>query len=66
MDHSLGALLAQNDDENHEHAICYLSRTMIGQSTVTTNRKGMLSVGLRCPEDVTQPDGVTHSCYLQS
>jgi len=30
MDHSLGALLAQNNDQNHEQAIYYLSRTMIG------------------------------------
>jgi len=30
MDHSLGALLAQNDDQGREQAIYYLSRTMIG------------------------------------
>ena len=30
MDHSLGALLAQNDDQGQEQAIYYLSRTMIG------------------------------------
>jgi len=30
MDHSLGALLAQNNDQNHKHAIYYLSETMIG------------------------------------
>jgi len=30
MDHSLGALLAQNNDQGHEKAIYYLSRTMIG------------------------------------
>jgi len=30
MDHSLEALLAQNNDQNHEQAIYYLSRTMIG------------------------------------
>ena len=29
MDHSLGALLAQNNDQGHEQAIYYLSRTMI-------------------------------------
>ena len=29
-DHSLGALLAQNNDQNHEQEIYYLSRTMIG------------------------------------
>jgi len=29
MDHSLGALLAQNNDQNHEQVIYYLSRTMI-------------------------------------
>jgi len=30
MDHSLGALLAQNNDQGDEQAIYYLSRTMIG------------------------------------
>ena len=30
MDHSLGALLAQKNDDDHEHAIYYLSRTLIG------------------------------------
>ena len=30
MDHSLGALLAKNNDQRHERAIYYLSRTMIG------------------------------------
>ena len=30
MDHSLGGLLAQNNDREHEQAIYYLSRTMIG------------------------------------
>jgi len=30
MDHSLRALLAQNNDQGHEQAIYYLSRTMVG------------------------------------
>ena len=30
MDHSLGALLAQNNDPKHEQTIYYLSRIMIG------------------------------------
>jgi len=30
MDHSLKALLAQNNDQNHKQAIYYLSRTLIG------------------------------------
>ena len=30
MEHSLGALLAQNNSKGHEHAIYYLSRIMIG------------------------------------
>jgi len=30
MDHSLGALLAQKNDDSHEHAIYYLSKTLIG------------------------------------
>ena len=30
MDHSLGALLTQKDDDGHEQAIYYLNRTLIG------------------------------------
>jgi len=30
MGHSLGALLAQNNDQDHKQAIYYLIRTMIG------------------------------------
>ena len=30
MDHSFGALLAQNNDQGHEQAIYYFSKTMIG------------------------------------
>ena len=30
MDHSLGALLAQKNDDGHEHALYYLIRTLIG------------------------------------
>jgi len=30
MDHSLGALLTEKNDEGYEHAIYYLSRTLIG------------------------------------
>ena len=29
MDHYLGALLAQNNNQKHEHVIYYLNRTMI-------------------------------------
>jgi len=29
MDHSLGAFLAQNNNQGHEQAIYYMSRTMI-------------------------------------
>ena len=30
MNHSLGALLAQKDENGHEQAIYYLSKTLIG------------------------------------
>nr|XP_011471077.1 PREDICTED: uncharacterized protein LOC105353523 [Fragaria vesca subsp. vesca] len=30
LEHSLGALLAQNNDEGKENALCYLSRTLVG------------------------------------
>ena len=33
MKHSLGALLAQKDDNGHEHATYYLSRTLIGSES---------------------------------
>jgi len=39
MDHSLGVLLALNNDQNHEHAIYYLSRTMIKAEYVTTQSR---------------------------
>jgi len=32
MDHSLGALLAQKNEDGHEQAIYYMSRTLIGIS----------------------------------
>ena len=34
MDHSLGTLLAQKDDNGHEQAIYYLSRTLIGAESL--------------------------------
>ena len=34
MDHSLGALLTQKNDEGHEHAIYYLSKTLIGAESL--------------------------------
>jgi len=36
MDHSLGTLLAQKNDEGVEQAIYYLSRTLIGAEVATT------------------------------
>ena len=33
MNHSLGTLLAQNNDEGYEQAIYYLSRTLIGDKS---------------------------------
>ena len=34
MDHSLGVLLAQNNDQRHEQAIYYLSRILIGTHVI--------------------------------
>jgi len=34
MDHSLGALLAQKDNNDREQAIYYLSRTLIGMESL--------------------------------
>jgi len=36
MDYSLGALLAQKNDDGHEHAIYYLSRTLKGLNLAIT------------------------------
>jgi len=46
MDHSLGALLAQKNDERHEQAIYYLSRTLIGaESRYNPIEKECLALG---------------------
>ena len=39
MDHSLGVLLAQKNDEGAEQAIYYLSRTLIGAESAITQLK---------------------------
>jgi len=36
IDHSLGALLAQKNDDGHEQVIYYLNRTLIGAGPVIT------------------------------
>ena len=38
MDRSLGALLAQKNDDGHEQAIYYLSRTLIGVAITQSRR----------------------------
>jgi len=65
MDHSLGALLEQNDQE-HEQAIYNLSRTMVGLNIVTTQSKRVSSSSLRHSEDATLSYKPAHSCHLQS
>jgi len=60
MDHSLGALLAQNNDQGHEQAIYYLSRTMIW-TLIQPYQKRMLCIGIRCPEDVTLLGKTNHT-----
>ena len=66
MDHFLGALLAQNNDQGHELAIYYLSRTLIGPIIGKTDRKGMFGVGVRHPENATLPDGSNHTRHIKS
>jgi len=38
MDHSLGALLAQKNDDGHEQTIYYLNRTLIGAESTLLRR----------------------------
>jgi len=68
MDHSLGALLAQNNDQGHEHAIYYLSRTMVGAEHRynQTRSKRMLGIGIRHPEDVTLLGGPNRTLHIKS
>jgi len=45
MDHSLGALLTQNNDDGHVQAIYYLNRTLIGaESRYNPIKKGCLAL----------------------
>jgi len=57
MNHSLRALLAQNNDQSHEHAIYYLSRTMIGVEHRYNPIEGIPNLDLHHPEYVTLPYG---------
>ena len=66
MDHSLGALLVQNNDQGHEQAIYYLSRTMIGDEHHYNSIEKEFSFGLRCSEDATLSYGPDHSRHLES
>jgi len=67
MDHSLRALLAQNNDQNHEHAIYYLSRTMIGaKHRYKPNRERMLTLVFAVQKMRHYLMGATHSSHLQS
>jgi len=67
MDHSLGALLAQNNDQGHEQAIYYLSRTMIrAEHRYNPIEKKMLGIGIRHSEDATLLDGPNHTRHIKS
>ena len=60
MDHSLGALLAQKDENHHEQAIYYLSRTLIGAKSRYN------PIEKECLEDTTLFGQPNHTCHLQS
>ena len=67
MDHSLGALLAQNNDQGHEQAIYYPSRTMIGaEHRYSPIERRMLGVGIRRPEDATLLGESNHTRHIKS
>ena len=67
MDHSLGALLSQNNDQGHEQAIYYLSRTMIGaEHRYNLIQKEWLGVGICRPEDATILGGPNYTHHIKS
>ena len=67
MDHSLGALLAQNNDLGHEQAMYCLSRNMIGaEHRDNPIEKEYLAFGVRCPENVTLLGGPNYTCHIKS
>ena len=66
MDHSLGTLLAQNNDQGYEQAIYYLSRTMIRvKHRYNPVKKRVSSFGFRHLEDATLSCGPYYSCHLK-
>jgi len=66
MDHCLDALLAKNNDQGHEQAICYLSSHDRTRSSLQSSRKRVSSFGFRRPEDATQSYRPDYSCHLKS
>jgi len=63
MDHFLGALLAQNNDQNHEQTIYYLSRKMIGvEHHYNLIEKECLSLVFAIQK--MRPYGAMHSCHF--
>ena len=67
MDHSLRALLAQNNDPGHEQEIYYLSRIMIGaEHQYNLIEKRMLGADGCYSENATLPSGPNHTCHIKS
>jgi len=64
MDHSLGALLAQEDDNGYEQAIYYLSNTLVGaESCYNLIEKECLAL---ISEDTTLFGQPNYTCHFQS
>ena len=67
MDHYLGALLTQKNNEGVKHAIYYLNITLIGaEKSLQFSWKGMSCSCLRHPEDAALLGRVDYSCHLKS
>ena len=66
MDHSLGTLLVQKNDEGAEQVIYYLSRTLIGaESHYNSVEKECLALVLHL-EDATLLGQAVYSCHFHS
>jgi len=67
MDHFLSALLTQKNDEGTEHAIHYLSRTLIGaESRHNPIKKGVSHSCFCHPGDAALLGRADYSCHLKS
>lgn len=66
-EHSLGALLAQHNDQGHEQAIYYLNRNMVREEhSVHSSREGITHSRIRGLEDATLFGGPNNLGHFKS